>query len=263
MDFESILYEVQDGIAKITLNRPQAFNALNMEMFQEVYEAVSAADSDPQVRVLLITGAGRAFCAGGDIKVFQENIERSSWMLKRMTAAAHNGVSRIARMRKPSVAVINGTVAGGGFGLAFSTDLAIAAESAKFNMAYTALAVSPDNSSSYFVPRLIGLRRAMELALLNRELSAAEALDWGLLNRVVPDDELAAEAEKLARKLARGPTEAFGATKRLFHQSFQTTLETQMQYEAESIAALSETEDFREAVAAFSEKRRPDFKGGG
>ncbi|MCP5118451.1 MAG: enoyl-CoA hydratase, partial [bacterium] len=158
-----------------------------------------------------------------------------------MTARAHLAISRMARMRKPVVAAINGVVAGGGMGLAAACDLAVAAESAQFNMAYTALGVSPDLSTSFFLPRMVGVRRAMELALLNRVLSAAEALEWGLVNRVAPDDALADEAHKLAVKLARMPTLALAAAKRLLYQSFENPLEAQMEAESEAIADVSQT----------------------
>ena len=261
MEFETILYEVSDGVAKIKLNRPDAYNALNTTLFQDLFDAVHEADADSAVRVVTITGAGKAFCAGGDIADFGANMDRTSWFLKRMTTLAHGAMSRLARSKKPSVSIINGVAAGGGFGLAIGTDLAIAADTAKFNLAYSGLAVSPDMSSSFFLPRLIGMRRAMELALLNRVLSAHEAVEWGLINRVVPAADLDSEASKIVSQLANGPTLAFGATKRLYHQSFSTTLETQMEYESQSIADLSETPDFREAVSAFTEKRKPNFKG--
>ncbi len=261
MEFRSILYAVEDSVAKITLNRPQAYNALDKRTFREFFEAVSEADADEGVRVITITGAGKAFCAGGDIAEFAAGLDRSSRLLKRMTLLAHGAMSRLARSRKPSLAIVNGVAAGGGIGIALGADLAVAAESAKFNLAYSGLGVSPDNSTSFYLPRLIGLRRAMEMALLNRVLSAQEAVAWGLINRAVPDDDLEAQAAGIAARLAAGPTLAYGATKRLFHQSFSNTLESQMEYEAQSIAALSETSDFREAVTAFGEKRRPVFKG--
>ncbi len=261
MEFQSILYEIEDRVARITLNRPKAYNALDKRAFQEFFDAVSEADADKDVRVIVITGAGNAFCAGGDIAEFIAGLDRSSWLLKRMTTWAHGAMSRLARSRKPSVAIVNGVAAGGGLGLALGADLAVAAESAKFTLAYSDLGVSPDNSTSFYLPRLIGMRRAMELVLLNRVLSAQEAVAWGLINRAVPDDDLEAEAAGIVARLADGPTLAYGATKRLFHQSFSNTLESQMEYEVQSIADLSETPDFREAVTAFKEKRKPVFKG--
>ncbi len=261
MEFRSIVYTVEERVAAIQLNRPQAYNALDERTFRELFAAVSEADADEGVRAITITGAGKAFCAGGDIAEFAAEIDRPSKLLKRMTLFAHGAISRLARSRKPSLAIVNGVAAGGGIGLALGADLAIAAESAKFHLAYSGLGVSPDNSTSFFLPRLVGMRRAMELALLNRALSAQEAADWGLINRAAPDDKLASEAAGIAARLADGPTLAYGATKRLFHQSFSNTLESQMEYEAQSIAALSETPDFREAVTAFGEKRKPAFKG--
>ena len=156
---------------------------------------------------------------------------------------------------------INGIAAGGGFSFALSGDLVVAAESAKFTMAYSKIAATPDGSSSYFLPRLIGLRRAMELYFTNRVLTAREALEWGLVTRVVPDAELKSAVTALAAELAQGPTKAFGAAKRLLHQSTWESLETQMELEAQAIAASGHTEDFRAGVTAFAQKATPTFRG--
>ncbi len=164
-------------------------------------------------------------------------------------------------MDAPLIAAVNGIAAGAGFSFAAACDLAIAAESATFTSAYTASALTPDGSSTYFVPRLVGMRRAMELMLTNRRLSAAEALEWGLINQVVPDDELMATAQRMAAKLAAGGTLAFGAVKRMLHESFSGTLETQMEMEARAIAAMSHTKDGREGIDAFLNKRKPEYRG--
>ena len=157
---------------------------------------------------------------------------------------------------------VNGVAAGGGFSLALSGDLVVAAESAKFTMAYSRIAATPDGSSSYFLPRLVGVRRAMELYFTNRPLTAREALEWGMITRVVPDAELRAAVDTLARELAQGPSKAFGAAKRLFHQSTWESLETQMELEAQAIATSGRTEDFRAGVTAFAEKKTaPTFRG--
>jgi 2-(1,2-epoxy-1,2-dihydrophenyl)acetyl-CoA isomerase len=249
-------------VARLTLNRPKALNALDETMAREFAEAIADFDADAGVRVVVVTGAGRAFFAGGDVAAFKDNLDSAAPFLKKLTATYHSALARMTRMKKPVLAAINGVTAGAGIGLALAADLAVAARSAVFNVAYTAIAASPDGSTSFFLPRLIGLRRAMELTLLNRALTADEAVEWGLINRAVDDDKLPAEIDALAAKLAAGPTAAYGACKRLLYASFANSLETQMENEAQSIAALAaETRDFREGIAAFVEKRKPAFKG--
>lgn len=262
MELDTILLEKSEGVARLTLNRPDAMNALNEAMADDFFEAISECDEDGKVRVVVITGSGRAFFAGGDLAKFSEDFDRTSAVLKRMTSRYHAAIARMSRMRKPVLAAINGVTAGAGVGLALATDLAIAAESVTFNLAYTAIGATPDGSTSFFLPRLIGLRRAMELTLLNRTLTAKEAVEWGLINKAVPDEQFANEVDKLAAKLARGPTAAYGAAKRLLYQSFSNSLETQMENESQSIAAMAATTaDFREGITAFLEKRRPGFMG--
>ena len=181
--------------------------------------------------------------------------------MKELTTYLHGAVSRLARAKKPAVMGVNGVAAGGGMSLALGGDLVVAAESAKFTMAYSKIAASPDGSSTYFLPRLIGLRRALELHYTNRTLSAREAMDWGLVTRVHPDAEFPGALAALARELAQGPTLAFGRAKQLFHQSTQESLETQMELEAQAIADSSRTEDFRAGVNAFARKQSVTFQG--
>ena len=261
MDYQALRYEVKDGIATITLNRPAAYNALDLAMSSELFDAAVRADEDRDVRCVVITGAGRAFCAGGDVKAFHEAGAGAGTLIKKMTTYLHGGISRLARSPKPVLMAINGVAAGGGMSPALSGDLVVAAESVQFTMAYSKIAASPDGSSSYFLPRMIGLRRALELHYTNRVLSAAEAMEWGLVNRVYPDAEFGMAVASLARELADGPTAAFGRTKLLMHQSTQESLETQMELEAQAIAQSSTTEDFRNGVAAFVAKQLAKFSG--
>src|SRR5512145_2301993 len=261
MNFQFLTLERRDGVATITLNRPDAFNALSLGLGRELFHAALEVDEDPAVRCIVVTGAGRAFCAGGDVKDFVDNIERIGVLVKELTTYLHGTVSRFCRSDKPVIMAVNGVAAGGGLSFALSGDLVVAAESARFTMAYSKIAASPDGSSSYFLPRLIGLRRAMELYFTNRVLSAREAQEWGLVTRVVPDGELRSAVEAQARELAQGPTRAFGAAKRLFHQSTWESLETQMELEAQSIAGCGRTEDFRAGVTAFANKQTPTFRG--
>ena len=262
MTYQTLTVERAGGVATLTLNRPDAFNALNRALGRELFDAVLELDEDRAVRCIVITGAGKAFCAGGDVKDFADNLSRIGIVIKELTTYLHGAVSRLARTEKPVVMAINGMAAGGGFSLALAGDLVIAAESARFLMAYTKIAATPDGSSTYFLPRLVGLRRALELYMTNRMLTAREALEWGMITRVVPDAEFRAHVDALARELAQGPTKAFGGAKRLFHQSTWESLETQMELEAQAIAASGHTEDFAAGVTAFSQKKPPPpFRG--
>lgn len=261
MAYQHLILERSAQVATITLNRPEAFNALDLALGRELFEAVLEVDEDPAVRCVVVTGAGRAFCAGGDVKGFADNLPRIGILVKELTTYLHGAVSRLCRSEKPVIMAVNGVAAGGGFSFALCGDLVVAAESARFTMAYSRIAATPDGSSSYFLPRLIGLRRAMELYFTNRTLSAAEAQAWGLVTRVVPDADFRAAVADLARELAAGPTRAFGGAKRLFHQSTWESLETQMELEAQAIAASGHTQDFGDGVTAFAGKRTPTFHG--
>jgi 2-(1,2-epoxy-1,2-dihydrophenyl)acetyl-CoA isomerase len=261
MSYRHVSLERKAQIATIMLNRPDAYNAFNLDMGRELYRAVLEVDDDPDVRCVVVAGEGKAFCGGGDVKEFVEGLDRIGALVKELTTYLHGTVSRLCRSEKPVIMAVNGVVAGGGIGLALCGDVVVAAESARFTMAYSRIAATPDGSSSYFLPRLIGLRRAMELYLTNRVLSAREALEWGLVTRVVPDAELSGAVEALAQELAQGPTKAFGAAKRLFHHSTWESLETQMELEAQAIAASGRTQDFRDGVTAFANKKTPVFHG--
>jgi len=261
MDYENLRYELADGVATITLNRPDAANAIDLALARELMQVAIRCDEDPSVRAVLLTGAGKMFCAGGDLKSFAAQGDRLPSLLKEITTNLHAATSRFARMAAPLVVAVNGTAAGAGFSIAISGDLVVMAESAKLTMAYTAAGLSPDGSSTWFLPRLVGMRRAQELMLTNRRLSAAEALAWGLVNQVVPDAELASTAMALARQLAAGATRAFGTVKTLLASTFSESLETQMELEARGIAAMAGGADGREGIEAFVAKRAPKFSG--
>jgi len=261
MAYQTLLVEIKDQVGAITLNRPDAYNALNLVLARELFGAALELDENPEVRCIVVTGAGRAFCAGGDVKDFAENLPRIGIVIKELTTYLHGAVSRLTRSPKPVIMGVNGVAAGGGLSLALSGDLVIAAESARFTMAYSKIAATPDGSSTYFLPRLIGLRRAMELYFTNRVLTPREALEWGLVTRVVADAEFSEAVRSLARELAQGPTLAFGRAKLLFHQSTHESLETQMELEAQAIARSGRTEDFRDGVIAFTQKKTSTFKG--
>jgi len=251
----------RDGaIARITLDRPPA-NALDLTMARELAEVALVCDEDPEVRVVVLTGRGKAFCAGGDLASFGAAGERVPTLLKELTASLHVAIARFARMRAPVIAAVNGVAAGAGFSLVTACDLAVAAASARFTMAYTRAGLVPDGSSTFFLPRLIGLRRTQELMITNRMLSSAEALEWGVLTRVVPDAELETTVDALAREVAAGPTGALASVKRLLLLSGGDRLEAQMEAETREIADAARRPDGREGIAAFLEKRPPRFVG--
>jgi 2-(1,2-epoxy-1,2-dihydrophenyl)acetyl-CoA isomerase len=261
MSYDSLVFEVTDGVGLIRLNRPDDGNAITLEMAHEMLDVAMRCDEDPEVRSVVLTGSGKTFCAGGDLKAFAAQGKKASFYMKQVTLAFHAVISRFNWMDAPVVGAINGTAAGGGFSLALTTDIAIAAESAKFTMAYTKVGLTPDGSSSYFLARMVGLRRAKEMALLNPVLSARQALEWGLINQVVADDQVLPAALEIAYHLAKGPTIALGEAKRLILSGTTESLESQMEKESRAIAAMVGKVDGREGVAAFIGKRIPKFTG--
>jgi len=259
--YETIEFEVRDAVAHVTLNRPDAANALDLALAGDLRDAAQACERDPAVRAVLLAANGKMFCAGGDLKDFASAPEGIPAFVRKVADTFHEALLVLARMNAPVVAAVQGAAAGAGMSLACAADVAIAGESAKFTMAYTAAGLTPDGSSTWVLPRVIGQLRALELMLTNRRLSAAEAAEWNLINRVVPDADLAAEAEKLARTLAAGPTRAYGAVKKLLAASADNDLATQLGLETDSIAAMAGTRDGEEGIRAFLEKRAPGFTG--
>lgn len=261
MEFSALLFEVRDHVAHITLNRPQAANTLNVEMSMDLMRAALRCEEDRSVRAVLLSGAGSAFCAGGDLKGFHAHLDGLPAHIKEVVTYLHTALSHLTRMDAPVVTAAHGFAAGAGFSLACASDLVVAGESTRFTLAYTRAGLTPDGSATHFLPRIVGLNRALDLALTNRTLSAQEAMEWGIVSRVVPDAEVHAQAEALAKQLAAGPTRAFGNVKRLMRTGWTETLETQMAYEADSIAEMTRLADGREGITAFVEKRAPSFRG--
>ena len=261
MLYETLILEIDDSIATITLNRPDSANALDLAMARELVDVSIRCDESSDVRAVVIRGSGKLFCAGGDLSVFAEAGDEAASVIKLMAGDFHMALSRFNRMDAPVIAAVNGTAGGAGFSLAVATDLAIAVDSAKFVMAYTNAGLSPDGSSTYFLPRRIGDRRARELMLTNRVLSANEALNWGIVNQVVSENEFEEAIDKLAKTLSNGPTRAFGQVKALLNSSFDNGMETQMEYESRGIADMVRTKDGQEGIDAFLNKRAPKFKG--
>ncbi|MEC7490024.1 MAG: enoyl-CoA hydratase-related protein [Pseudomonadota bacterium] len=261
MEFETLSFEVADSIARLALNRPDAANTFNKEICRELLEAAIICDEQEEIRAVVLTGEGQIFSAGGDLKFFASQGDGLSAALKEITGLLHAAIGRMAHMDAPVVGAINGMAAGAGLSLAAACDYTISAQSTKYTLAYTAAGLSPDGSSTWFLPRLIGLRRARELMLTSRMVSADEACQIGLVDRVVADEDLDVEAHKQAKTFAAGPTKAYGAVKRLLQETWTSKLEVQMEQETQAISDLARTNDAREGIDSFINKRKPSFKG--
>ncbi|MBI4772448.1 MAG: enoyl-CoA hydratase/isomerase family protein [Chloroflexi bacterium] len=259
MPYETILTDLTDGVFTITLNRPRA-NALNDQMAAEMLEALKTAERDPAVRCLVLTGCGNVFCAGQDVAAISGRPQTFSFR-EHLEHTYHPIVRRLRRLEKPVIGGINGAAAGAGLGIALACDLRLAAESAKFVMAFAGIGLAPDSGTSFFLPQLVGLARALEMAYTNEPMSAAEALQRGLVNRVVPDAELAGAIRELAVRLAAGPTKAFGLTKRAMNRALTLSLDEALDYEGQLQDIAGRSYDHVEGVAAFLEKRPPVFRG--
>jgi 2-(1,2-epoxy-1,2-dihydrophenyl)acetyl-CoA isomerase len=260
-EFNNISLTIDNQVATLTLNRPDAANSMNIDLSREVMLASIEIDENPSVRAVIITGSGRMFCAGGDLSAFAEDPSKASAIIKEITTYMHAAVARFARMQKPVIVAVNGMAAGAGFSLAVAGDLVLCADSAKFTMAYTGAGLSPDVSASYYLPRLIGMRKTQELMFTNKVLTADQAYDWGLVTEVVVAEQLQDSAQALANKLANGPTLAYGKIKQLLLSSSDNALESQMELEARGIATMANTNDGLEGVSAFLAKRKPVFTG--
>lgn len=258
-NYETLGWRLSKGVVTITLNRPRSGNALTMQMGQELMDASICCDDNPEVRAVVLTGAGKMFCVGADLKQFPPAGPKMATEIKLLTTLLHTAISRFVRMDAPLICAINGTAAGAGMSLALIGDMALVAESVRFKMAYSRLALTPDCAATYFLPRLVGFRRAFELYVTNRVLSATEAEAWGMVNRVVSNDALLSEAQALAAQLASGPTQAIGATKRVLHSAWAESLESQMAQETRAITNAARSPEVAEGFEAFFEKREPNF----
>ncbi|NNC99314.1 MAG: enoyl-CoA hydratase [Gammaproteobacteria bacterium] len=258
--YDTLLFSTRDQVTTITLNRPDQANGLNTQMAAELADAAQQCTDDKRVKAVILTGTGRFFCAGGDVKSMAESAERVTTTLKGLADDLHKALSIFAHMDAPLIVAVNGTAAGAGFSVAIAGDLVLAAQAANFTMAYSKIGLSPDGGSSYHLPRLVGVRKAQELMFTNRVLTAQEAFEWGLINRVVPDERLLEEAQKLAEMFASGARESNSAIKRLLLQTFTNGLETQLELEGRTIAQCAGSKDGREGVAAFNEKRKAIFE---
>ena len=260
LDASPVLLRSGEGVAEITFNRPARLNALNVELSEAFEAAVETALADDSTRVVVVSAAGRAFVAGGDLSVFHATADKAA-AVTRLIDPLHRAIVRLAEVPVITLGSLKGAVAGAGVSLALNLDLAIAADDTVFNLAYARIGASPDCGASYALPRLVGLRRALEIALLCEDIPASEALALGLVNRVVPLAELEAKTTELALRLARGAPAAQARIKKLMRQSLERDLPTQLDGEASAFGECARTADFAGAITAFMERRKPEFTG--
>ena len=263
MTYSTLLFDQSNSVATITLNRPDKSNAFDDTMIKEFIDALNGVEQDADVRAVIVTGAGKNFSAGQDLAPmiaryqsphgisFGEHLRKSYNII----------IAKIRTMDKPFIAAVNGAAAGAGFGVACACDLRLAADNAKFRMAFIGIALAPDSATSFTLPRLIGLGRASEMAMTNELVDAERALQYGLVNRIFKADELIAQTRDFAMRLAQMPTFSIGLTKRAFNRALSVDLETALEYEAEVQEIAGRTDDHREGVMAFVEKRVPKFVG--
>lgn len=264
MGYATILHNKSDAVATITLNRPDKSNAFDDTLIAELIDALKAVERDAEVRAVVITGAGKNFCAGQDLDptLLERDKSPEGFSFGAHLRNSYNVIiSRIRALEKPVIAAVNGAAAGAGLGLACACDLRHASEAAKFRMAFVGIALAPDSATSFLLPRLIGLGRATEMALTNESIDAQTALQYGLVNRVFKAEELMPKTHEFAMKLAQGPTKSIGLTKRAFNRGFNVDLETALENEALMQEIAGRTADHLEGMKAFIEKRAPQFKG--
>ena len=257
----TVVVERQGGVATMRMDRPDRMNAYDFEMGKELLDAVSALGADPGVRCLVLTGTGRAFSAGGDVALMGSFRAEATANFLELTVRLHAFIASLRRVPKPVLSAVNGVAAGAGVSMALAGDLVVAAESARFTLAYQNIGLSPDGGATFFLTRAVGTHRAMELTLTGRPLTAEEATAWGLVQRVLPDDSFEAGTAELASRIASGPTLAFARAKELYNRALCQPLEAQLEDERQRIASSARSGDFREGIRAFLEKRPPTFRG--
>lgn len=258
---DGMLYAVSGGVATLTFNRPAVMNALDAEMIRAFRANCERAAADPQARVIVLRGAGPAFAAGGDVAMFRDHVAAMTTLVPELAAELHRGILALRRAPQPVIAAVHGAVAGAGFSIMLACDLVLAAADTQFSLAYSRIGASPDGGATWFLPRLTGYQKAMELMLLADAVDAETMQRLGVVNRVMAADQLIAETEKLARRLVAGPAQAYAETKGLANRAMHAGLAAQLDAEVLAFARCAVTPDFAEGVTAFAEKRKPQFKG--
>ncbi len=261
MEFRTVLYSVRNGVAEIVMNQPQTLNPMNDESMDEMLAALGLCAADDGVKTVIIRGAGRAFCGGGDIKYFKQELEKPGFGLGPLVGKVGRVVMAIRALPKPVICAVHGAAAGGGCNLVFACDIAIAADNAKFIEAFVNIGLAPDTGGCFTLPRLIGQARAFELMSTGRVMKAEEALSLGLISQVCPSEELLARAYELADKYAAGPSRAYAKLKEMINASMYSGLGEYLELEERSLDELSKTDDFKEGISAFLEKRQAVYQG--
>jgi len=259
MNFQTILFSNVNGVAEITLNRPDVFNAFNEQLSQDVNDALKAVAKDKTVRVLVISGAGKAFCSGQDLKDIASKKDRS--LSESLYKRYNPMIKAIRNLSVPVICKLNGVAAGAGCSLALACDFIVASENASLIEVFVNVGLVLDSGSSYFLPRVLGSAKAFELATMGTKVSAQQAFDWGMINRVVKQDELDVEVEKFTLYYATAPTKAIGLMKKMLQKSYTSSLDEMLEYEAFCQEIAGKSNDYKEGVLAFNEKRRPSFNG--
>lgn len=255
-------FDVSDGLGHVRLNRPEAGNAMSMQYAHDIYDVAVRCTESNDLRALLITGNGPRFSVGGDITEFERAAPgEMGQVMQRMARRYHDAILLLAELQVPVVTAVHGACAGGGLGLTYVADIVLAAENTKFALGFAAIGIAGDCANSWFLPRLVGPRRAAELYFEQRALTAKNALDWGLVTRVVPDAQLLDEARAVARRLAHGPTVGYGQFRGLLRQAWDNSLAEQLDAEVRALGVAGTTEDAEGAVSAFLAKQRPTFQG--
>lgn len=260
MDNSPVKFEANGAVFEIILNRPNRLNAMNMEFFHEFTKILDQAAA-PEFRAVIVRGEGKLFCVGGDIQIFAEVAKSGMIIPESAPDLLHESITKIRNLQKPVIAVVHGACAGAGLSLALACDLVIAAAGTRFNLAYVGIGLSPDGGSTHFLPRHVGLKKAMEIFLTGKTFMAEEALEMGIINRIVDATEVLEQGRMMAQMLAMGPTQAYGRLKKLLGQTFDNTLEQQLRQESIHFSASSATADFRAGVNGFLKKEQPVFEG--
>ena len=258
---DTVLLNIKEGIAIIKLNRPEVLNAIDLEMRIKLEEVIEEVRKDRKIRAVILTGEGRAFCAGGDVKSQREMQDASVIAVRERVRNLHRWIINLAGMEKPVIAAVNGDAVGMGFSLALAADMIIASERSRFSCIFSRIGLIPDGGGIFFLNRIVGLNKAKELVFTARMLDAAEAEKLGIVNKVVAHEELMPSAMKLAARLANGPTQAYGLSKILLNKSGSVDFDTFLEMEALAQAVAFQTDDYHEGSTAFLEKRKPFFKG--